>query len=797
MKPLIRMPSRLKPLTRALILVPLLLVGLTSSADYPAPNAITPDDLSITVKSVDLQTKDAGPFRVNLFDVPHTMDVIGSGSSVGGLFASTDLDPGTFTGVQLTLATNGQFTGTDPCTGDSVTDADVRLAANNGLDDVLVFEQPHPVLGLPAGAVSIDPFTAANGSPINLHIIFPVTNSLVCLADKPPLYNVTGNDTNLTRPFDVAQDTLLGDYVVTGNASNRVTFHNRSDIVASPDGNVLPHYTIVGPDTQLNGPTGVAINDQSATDATQQEIAIANSNNNTIAVYHRSDFAAHADGDLPPAGILGGANTLLNSPGGLYVDNTEKQLVVANGGNNSIAFYALDPNGLLPVGNIAPDFLLTGSATQLSAPCGVQVDNSGNVYVANNRSDSVTEYLRNDFPAYTDNTQSPPQVNLAPLRAIIGPNTEIAAPCGIALDTRQSPPPIAVSSSTTNRILFFNPTDNGDAYPARAMRGSAAAIIDPLGLAIDPQAGEIAVANNQASSLGIYSIAGSDFMPHMHDPPSFGNDTTQQTLYVRYVFAGNLSNTGQPVNSGTPPLPMQYAGYSFAWKIVDNRLRQSGDANSARLFPPETVVWGLADGSVVSSLALSCPSFTPFTTLQLFTNCSQPLITTPFPAAVGDYRLIAALLGAANIKKITLYQAPLTGVQIPRLALTVHIRNTDPNPLNAAVPTDSTIQGMDWIYEDGNGNPWPTDNKFPLIQGQSMQIELTRPYTDVDACYKQTAGNSSNLVYASPAMGRNIRALTDVTNNGCPILLKDIDTINFTATDSLGTNYIYELRPLP
>ena len=45
-------------------------------------------------------------------------------------------------------------------------------------------------------------------------------------------------------------------------------------------------------------------------------------------------------------------------------------------------------------------------------------------------------------------------------------------------------------------------------------------------------------------------------------------------------------------------------------------------------------------------------------------------------------------------------------------------------------------------------------------------------------------------------MGSDSRELADVKNNSCPILLNDVDTITFTATDPLGNRYVYREKAL-
>ena len=378
--------------------------------------------------------------------------------------------------------------------------------------------------------------------------------------------------------------------------------------------------------------------------------------------------------------------------------------------------------------------------------------NNGEIYVTNNSLNSIAVYSRSAVVASTDG-------NVPPLYYIQGAHTGLSSPCGIDVDTARGE--IAVSSSLNSRVLFFSTTASGNVFPLRRLQGAQTQISGPTGLKVDDPNGVVAILNNGGVAganlilrcLGVTSAnsqcSGTDALasPHMTDPPVLVNSVTQQTLYVNYVFTGSVDNvTGDPLPQTDPyttaSLPTISAGYNFIWKIYDSKLRQSSDANNARLIPPPNVVLGLglnpatnSPQTLVSSLELGCPSFTPFITLTLSTNCTLPPITTPYPPqSAPDFRIIAALLGQAVIKKLPLSVAPLTLTELPHL------------DLHLTLVPNSAIVKMDWDYLNGNGDPiQPPDL---LIQTQSISINTTRPFADVDPCYKQVTGNATTLVFS-------------------------------------------------
>jgi DNA-binding beta-propeller fold protein YncE len=93
-------------------------------------------------------------------------------------------------------------------------------------------------------------------------------------------------------------------------------------------GNAAPLRVIQGPKTQMNWPTGIAV------DPEADEIFVANDGGNSILV-----FKASVGGDVAPVRVLKGPKSLVSNPTGVYLDKKNNELWVANFGNHTATVY--------------------------------------------------------------------------------------------------------------------------------------------------------------------------------------------------------------------------------------------------------------------------------------------------------------------------------------------------------------------------------------------------------------------------------------------------------------------------
>ena len=99
-------------------------------------------------------------------------------------------------------------------------------------------------------------------------------------------------------------------------------------------GDVAPVRMISGPKTQLNWPTGLAL------DLKRGELFVANDGGNSVLV-----FDAHADGDVAPRRVIKGPKSMIKNPTGIFYDYKNEELWVANFGNHTTVVFKPSASG--------------------------------------------------------------------------------------------------------------------------------------------------------------------------------------------------------------------------------------------------------------------------------------------------------------------------------------------------------------------------------------------------------------------------------------------------------------------
>jgi len=99
-------------------------------------------------------------------------------------------------------------------------------------------------------------------------------------------------------------------------------------------GDALPRQVIQGPQTQMDWPTGIAV------DPERNELFVSNDGGSSILV-----FDASANGDVAPIRVLKGPKSLVSNPTGVYLDKKNNELWVANFGNHTTTVYRPTADG--------------------------------------------------------------------------------------------------------------------------------------------------------------------------------------------------------------------------------------------------------------------------------------------------------------------------------------------------------------------------------------------------------------------------------------------------------------------
>jgi DNA-binding beta-propeller fold protein YncE len=277
----------------------------------------------------------------------------------------------------------------DPANGD------IYAVNNDTIDTLVIFSRkaigdvaPDRELHTPHGTFGI----AVDEEKQELFLTVQHDNAIVVYkksakGTEAPIRVVQGDDTGLADPHGMALDTKRNLLYVTNHGSShqvraKETAGRRRDgspgfpldrddavpgsgkiglpsitvYAKGATGNARPLRTIQGSRTQMNWPTGIAI------DEDRNEIFVANDGGNAVLV-----FDALAEGDVAPIRVVKGPTSLVSNPTGVFLDKKNNELWVANFGNHTSAVYRSDANG-----DAAPLRVIR------SAPAGQPVPGLGN-----------------------------------------------------------------------------------------------------------------------------------------------------------------------------------------------------------------------------------------------------------------------------------------------------------------------------------------------------------------------------------------------------------------------------------
>ncbi|MEJ2652671.1 MAG: hypothetical protein P8173_12980 [Gammaproteobacteria bacterium] len=803
----------------------------------------TPTSFVVTLEKAEIQRIVGGAFGILVTEQPTTIDVVANTGKSSALLGSGDVHQDTYQGVRLTLSADATYSGTDPCTGSPTTDSITLPGATNG-QYVMDYEVPHPVRGLPQGAFPLQAFTIGADqvtTPMEFRIVFPVSNSIACVANTAPDTEIVGADTGIRTSYGMYLDPANNEIAVTNFNPNDSTVNSINFFQMTDNGDVLPTRVIQGSNTLLDQPWGLALDTHPLSGGGSIDgLFVTNSNTDQILLFDRA-----ASGNTAPKVTISSASNCidncLDGVGGIYVDTIHGEIGITNGGpSDSVSLYDLTPvetdwvnnaNGTTPIAETpTPRWTIKGPNTGLSTPCGIAYDqDTDEIFVGNNGNSSITVYQR-PTNANTGLTTSPTTtavIDWAPIRVIRGNHTNLSKICNVAVDPTNEE--IAVANSGTSSVTFYRRADSGNVFPIRTLSGDNSGITVPVGLTYDTQ--------NGYDQIGITDISTQSVALHRRADPNSSNaygavatplkvpvlfaPTLQQNLYASFYFAGTIDRTtGAAIRNDTglglhdsagdsvPPRDVVYDGYGISWKITDSALRQPNDAINAALIPPSAVTFTLANGVSASNLKLGCAAFTPFIIDVLTTYCkTQPMIVSPSPPVNDTYRVGAELLAKTIVQRMPLNISPLE-ISDPApegSAATPTSPDQDTSPEVSEWPRlvpsvdlsgNGSILDINWRYEDKAGFPQnSTLGNAPIIYNQAVTINGTQGFTAISSCYKQVGGNAPTLLFSTASLEPDVRSIADVKNNSCDIYLNDVATITFTVSDAFGNKYVYTWTP--
>ena len=297
--------------------------------------------------------------------------------------------------------------------------------------------------------------------------------------------------------FDNAGTVHVAD---TGNSLIRSM--DSSTAVTTVAGSVSPHGTSQQTGTtdnstslaRFNVPTGLSVDSAG-------NVYVADTSNNTIRKITRAGVVSTLAGTAGVAGAANGSASLatFRIPTGTAVNSTTGVVYVADAFNNMIRSISPQGGGVVvgvPAGSsgVTGSADGTGAAATFSAPIGVALDPSGNVYVA----DAGSSIIRKMTPAGAVST-------LAGLAGSTGAAdgqgqaARFHSPSGLTVDQTGN---VYVADSISNTIRKITPDGTVTTLAGSALNkgaadglGSAASFNDPVGVALD-SAGNVYVADS-------------------------------------------------------------------------------------------------------------------------------------------------------------------------------------------------------------------------------------------------------------------------------------------------------------
>jgi hypothetical protein len=269
-------------------------------------------------------------------------------------------------------------------------------------------------------------------TPTTVNLVIGVANTITCdglkmidITSGSPSGVLTGPSTRLTDADGIYFDSVNQEIYIANRRNNSLTVFDRGTLGDAP-----PKRILIGPSTRLNQPAGLAVyHDPTSTpQQDKDEIFVANLGSDSVTVYSRT-----AIGNVPPLRTIVGTQTGLSRPTGVAVYHDpastpsldKDDIFVANSGNDSITAYSrLSSENAAPFHTFVSTTVSTAvngvqeDVSSLSNPCALSLDPYSNfLVVANSGNSTVTIYLRTDS-SWVSTTWT---------------NFPFQIPCGIAL----------------------------------------------------------------------------------------------------------------------------------------------------------------------------------------------------------------------------------------------------------------------------------------------------------------------------------------------------------------------------
>jgi len=267
-----------------------------------------------------------------------------------------------------------------------------------------------------------------------------------------------------------------------------------------------PQRQIIGPQADLGFIAGVTL------DPKRREAWVVNNDGGGVAVF---SYAQH--GNAKPIREL----EVPHQSWGLSLDLTRDEVAITSQQYQGISVFARPATGIE-----RPLRTIRGEKTQLADPHGVYLDGPGNeVFAANHGNWTEMRSYADDvvlLPGeYKPGRFELPSIrvfraaadgNVPPIRTIQGDRTQLAWPMGIDVDREGRE--LAVANYGSSAVLIFAKAADGNVAPLRIIGGPRTGIIGPVAVGFDRRNREIWVANYGDHTAVVFDIdAAGDVAP--------------------------------------------------------------------------------------------------------------------------------------------------------------------------------------------------------------------------------------------------------------------------------------------
>ena len=217
-------------------------------------------------------------------------------------------------------------------------------------------------------------------------------------------------------------------------------------------------------------------------------------NNDTLDTL--SVFSRNAKGNVHP-------NRTLHTPHGTYgiaVNEDAQELFLTVQHENEVVVHRKTAQG-----EEKPIRVLQGNHVGLADPHGIGLDTKNQLmFVANygNAHDNKVPGSGRFVPPSISVYPLKANGDTPPLRVITGPRTQLNWPAHVYVDPEHGE--VFVANDGESSILVFRVTDNGDVAPTRVLKGAKTQILNPTGVFVDTVHDELVVANMGNHSATVY-----------------------------------------------------------------------------------------------------------------------------------------------------------------------------------------------------------------------------------------------------------------------------------------------------